>query len=371
MKTIYSLVAVFAPFFLCTCSGLPLQDPLESFEPQTAVKAVQLQKGPLFKIHGGFYRRPQFSPDGEKLAYILEGVVNGENAENLFILDLKTGRQKAVLNRQDLADWGVASLQRQLFLSWLDNHRYRMWLMRDKNDIVQWVQKIYDTQEGKLVDPIPSPQPEEKQARKEWPPMPFSNFDMAQTIIQENIRPIDGQALGEYLKRAPVVLDPWRFMMLQLPESTGDNTVWLVDYEKKNMQPLLKFSEKFKEARLADGEVIRDKMVFWITHGGQSYLFSYKDQKISELLKIDGEPGRQKAVLNGGKFAYLAFTVNGLQAGNFLYFYDGSNLARMALPATPCDIEFDSQLRNMAISVCGDNERAIWIQPLGLENGNL
>ncbi len=361
----------FIPVLLsfCSSSGPPYKDPTEGFVSEP-VKTVELNQKSLMELRGGINFVPQFSPDGEKLVYHQRIRDKEGIRDNLFVAYVNEGKKALILDQQGLLDLGVDSLNGLKY--WIDDHHYQILLFGKKGA----QRKVYDTRTEQFVDPDTLVREEEKEKKDNGKKsVHFSAYDAAQKIIGEKMKSVDPQMLSEHLKRAPVVLDSDRFMVVQIPDPAEGSAVWFIDFEKMEMKPLLEFSGKFQDVRFLGGEMMGNNIVFRVQDNVKSYLFSYsfKDRKLSKLLAVEGKPGIENFVYDSKrkKYVLLAFTVETpfLNEARSLYLYDGDKLNRVILPEVPCGIEFNAQLETMALSVCGAGEEAILVQHFDLNKG--
>lgn len=312
-----------------------------------ALPGVRLSGRRLFAEARGDYVHPALSPDGTRLAYSKVVVAGGHESTEILLRDLRSGRTSRLLGRR-AADKYATYAAFVTEIEWRGNRRLRV---RVADGDVDSTDLLFDTQSKRLL-------------REEHIPPGFDDYD-----------PVNGQPVPPEFKRAHArarVLFPAfddrllrdtfyngaflagdRGLVLQKRHANEDDNVWLLDFERRVMSPLIELRGPSAAYRLTGGFAFGPSILFLVTNDADAVLYEHRDGRATELLRTPVKSGAPVSVeikhRSASRVVFLLRTAPTYERGdNPLLIFDGSRLRRATDHPALHDASIDARGRRIA-----------------------
>jgi hypothetical protein len=295
-------------------SDIPLDNPYTTFNaPQ--VSETKISGARVTTINNGDLVHPTFSPDGKDLAYanvLLKGEF--ENTE-VFIHDLSTNKRSILLNSKNAATYATY----KAFVTEMKWTSAKRLAVKLSDGDVDTTQLIFDPQRRRLLE-------ERADGVDEFATRPLSPVAEKAYRQAVSLFPSFPRKLLDNALRTTALVIPGEGIVLQ-----NNYNVSFLDFHNKNERALINLPEDAAND-FNGGVAFKSAIVLALSRGTKTYLFLYRDGKISRLGEFpsSGFSWIEVKHVSSSKVIFLVRIHETSAPGdNPLFIWDGSQLLRI------------------------------------------
>jgi len=309
----------------------------------------------IVTINDGDFVHPTFSPDGKVLAYS-RVVVKGdfENTE-ILLHDLNTNRRSILLNSRKAAAYATY----RAFVTemkWIGAKRLEVTI---SDGDVDSTRLIFDPQRRRLLK-------ERAEGGDELETRPLSPVEQKAYQQASSLFPsFPREVLDNALRNTALVI-PDQGIVLQKNYAGHDSNVWFLDFQNKSVRALINLPDDSANA-FNGGVSFKGAIVLALSRDTKTYLFLYRDGKISRLGEFDssGFSGIEVKHVSSSRVIFLLRTHGTTDPGNNpLFVFDGSQLLRIKENSQLYDAAVDPAGRRIAYCYWAGDKRHIVVKEL-------
>lgn len=334
---------------------VPLDNPFTT-SSGPLVSETKISGAIVTTINDGDFVHPTFSPDGKLLAYA-SVVVKGdfENTE-IFLHNLSTNRRSLLLNSSKAATYATYKAF-VTEMKWTSAKRLEV-VISDGD--VDSTRLIFDPQRRRLLE-------ERTEGGDELETPPLS--PVAQKAYQQagSLFPsFPRQVLDNALRNTALVI-PGQGIVLQKNYAGHDDNVWFLDFQNKSATALINLPRSSVNA-FNGGVAFKSAIVLALSRDTKTYLFLYRDGKISRLGEFNssGFSSIEVKHVSSSKVIFLLRS-HGIseQGDNPLFVFDGTRLLQIKEYSELYDAAVDPAGRLSAYCYWAGGKRHIVVKQLG------
>jgi hypothetical protein len=339
-------------------SDVPLDNPFTSFSGP-AVSETNISGATIATINNGDFVHPAFSPDGKVLAYS-NVLVRGdfENTE-IFLHDLSTNRRSLLLNSRKAATYATYKAYVSE-MKWLSARRLEV---KISDGDVDSTQLIFDPQRRRLLK-------ERFEGGDEFESRPLSPVEQNAYQQARSLFPSFPREVLDNALRSTALVIPGQGIVLQKNYAGHDNNVWLLDFQNKSVSALIDLSDDSVNT-FNGGVGFKSAIVLALSSGTKTYLFLYRDGKISRLGEFNssGFGWIEVKHVSSSKVIFLLRTHGATDRGdNALFVFDGTQLLRIKEYSELYDAAVDPAGRRIAYCYWASDKRHIVVKELTVDS---
>ena len=333
-------------------SNIPLDNPFTTGPP---VSETRISSAIVTTISNGDFVHPTFSPDGKVLAYsnvLLKG--DFENTE-VFLHNLDTNKRAILLNSRKAATYATY----KAFVSemkWTTAKRLEVSI---GDGDVDSTQLIFDPQRRRLLK-------ERFEGGDELDPRPLSRVEQKTYQQARSLFPSFPPEVLDNALRTTALVIPDQGIVLQKNYAGHDFNVWFLDFQNKSVRALIDLPDDSLSA-FNGGVGFKSAIILAVSHGAKTYLFLYRDGKISRAgeFSSSGFGFIEVKHVSSSKVIFLLRTHGMSDRGdNPLFVFDGTQLIRIKEHSELYDAAVDSAGRQIAYCYWAGDKRHIVVKKL-------
>lgn len=336
-------------------SEIPLiTDPFKTFSgPQ--VTETEISGAIVTTINNGDFVHPTFSPDGKLLAYA-NVLVKGdfENTE-VFLHDLTTNRRSILLNSRKAATYATY----KAFVTEMKWTSVKRLEIQISDGDVDATRLIFDPQRRRLLK-------EQAEGGDEVETRPLSPVKQKAYQQALSLFPSFPREVLENALRTTALVIPDQGIVLQKNYAGHDENVWFLNLTDKSVKALINLSDDAINA-FNGGVAFKSAIVLALSRGPKTYLFLYRDGKISRQGEFNsgGFSWIEVKHVSSSKVIFLLRThETSDQADNPLFIFDGTQLRRIREYSALHDAAVDPAGRRIAYCYWARDKRHIVVKEL-------
>jgi hypothetical protein len=334
---------------------VPLNDPLKSFAGAPIEETVISGKT-LATITNGDFVHPTFSPDANTLAYAR--VLTSRDTENTEVLLRRvSNRQTSVLLSAAKA-WRYATYKASAQdMSWQSPTRLEVEIHDGDVDATRL---IFNPRSRRLIREEQLPSVDEEPLP---PPIPVA-FHAARKQALTFFPQLPAVVLDNALRSSPILVAD-RGIVLQQNYHGADSNIWLLDFQNRSMESLIKLSDQ-NFADLGGGIILGSSIVMLLSDRSHAYLFQYREGMIRPLVKIEhsGHAIIEVKYSSSERVVFLVRPHPSYERGdNPLFVFDGT-LRRVKEYQDLNDVDIDPHGKRIAFCYWDKDKRNIVIKEL-------
>jgi hypothetical protein len=335
-------------------SELPLDNPFAPFSGPL-VSEAKISGAIVTTINNGDFVHPTFSPNGKVLAYS-NVLVKGdfENTE-VFLHDLRTNRRSILLNSRKAATYATY----KAFVSEMKWTSAKRLEVRVSDGDVDSTKLLFDPQRRRLLK-------ERFEGEDEFETRSLSPVEQKAYQQARFLFPSFPQEVLENALRSTALVIPDRGIVLQKNYANSDDNVWFLDFQSKSVRALINVPGDSVNA-FNGGVVFKSAIVLALSRGMKTYLFLYRDGKISRLGEFNssGFSWIEVKHVSSSRVIFLLRTQGTPDPGNNpLLVFDGSRLHRIREYPELYDVAVDPAGRRIAYCYWAGDKRHIVVKEL-------
>lgn len=335
-------------------SDTPLDNPFTTFSGPP-VSETRISGAIVTTINNGDFVHPTFSPDGKVLAY--SNVLAKSDFENteVFLHHLSTNRRSILLSSRKAATYAVY----KAFVSemkWISAKRLEVEI---SDGDVDSIRLTFDPQRRRLLK-------ERFTGGYEIDIRTLSPVEQKAYQQSRSLFPSFPREVLENALRNTALVIPDQGIVLQKNYAGHDDDVWLLDFQNKSVRPLINLPDNSINA-FNGGVGFKSAIVLALSRGTKTYLFLYRDGKISRLGEFNssGFGWIEVKHVSSSKVIFLLRTHAPSDRGdNPLFVFDGTQLLRIKEYSELYDAAVDPAGRRIAYCYWTGDKRHIVVKEL-------
>ena len=329
-------------------SDIPLANP---FTTGPSVSETKLSDAIVTTIDNGDFVHPTFSPDGKVLAY--SNVLAKSDFENteVFLHHLSTNRRSILLNSRKAASYATY----KAFVSEMKWTRAKRLEVSIGDGDVDSTRLIFDPQRLRLLKEQFEGGDDELETR------PLSRVAQKAYEQARSLFPSFPPEVLDNALRTTALIIPDQGIVLQKNYAGHDFNIWFLDFQNKSVRALIDLPDNSINA-FNGGVGFKSAIVLAVSHGTKTYLFLYRDGKISRLGEFNssGFSFIEVKYVSSSKVIFLLRTHGMSDRGdNPLFVFDGTQLLRITEHSELYDAAVDPAGRRIAYCYWAGSKRHI------------
>jgi hypothetical protein len=335
-------------------SELPLDNPFAPFSGPL-VSEAKISGAIVTTINNGDFVHPTFSPNGQVLAYS-NVLVKGdfENTE-VFLHDLRTNGRSILLNSRKAATYATY----KAFVSEMKWTSAKRLEVKVSDGDVDSTKLLFDPQRRRLLK-------ERFEGGDELETRSLSLVGQKAYQQARYLFPSFPQEVLENALRSTALVIPDRGIVLQKNYAGHDDNVWFLDFQGKSVRALINVQGDYANA-FKGGVVFKSAIVLALSRGMKTYLFLYRDGKISRLGEFysSGFSWIEVKHVSSSRVIFLLRSQGTPAPGdNPLLVFDGSRLLRIREYPELYDAAVDPAGQRIAYCYWAGDKRHIVVKEL-------
>ncbi len=335
-------------------SDVPLDNPFRTFSGPL-VSETKISGAIVATINNGDFVHPTFSPDGKALAYSSVLVKRDFENTEIFLHDLSTNRRSILLNEKKGATYATYKAF-VTEMKWKSAKRLEVVISDGDVDATRL---IFNPQRRRLLE-------ERFAGGDELELRPLSPVEQKAYQQARSLFPTFPHELLDNSLRNTALVIPDQGIVLQKNYAGHDDNVWFLDFQNKSVRALINVPDDSINA-FNGGVSFKSAIVLALSRGTKTYLFLYRDGKISRLGEFNssGVSWIEVKHVSSSKVIFLLRTHATYDQGdNPLFVFDGTQLLRLKEYSELYDAAVDPAGRRIAYCYWAGDKRHIVVKEI-------
>lgn len=333
-------------------SDIPLHNPFTTGPP---VRETRISGAIVTTINNGDFVHPTFSPDGKVLAYSKVLVKRDFENTEVFLHHLGTNKRSILLNSRKAATYATYKAF-VTDMKWTSAKRLEV---RISDGDVDSAQLVFDPQRRRLLR-------ERFESGDELEMRPLSPVDQKAYEQARALFPSFPREVLDNALRTTALVIPGQGIVLQKNYAGHDFDVWFLDFQNRSVRALIDLADDSPHA-FNGGVGFKSAIILSVSHGAKTYLFLYREGKISRLGEFNsgGSGFIEVKHASSSKVIFLLRTHGIADRGdNPLFVFDGTRLLRINEHPQLYDAAVDPAGRRIAYCYWAGDKRHIVVKEL-------